>query len=63
MENSFQSSDTWFDVSANGLSEYWECEGDQTLNWKKHGYKTFLDILMVRNHLNIGLEISYYLRK
>ncbi|XP_070523083.1 uncharacterized protein [Cardiocondyla obscurior] len=46
MENSIQSSDTWFDVSIKGLIEYWDCEGNLLLNWKDRGYKTILDVLM-----------------
>jgi len=51
MENSVQSSDTWFDVSAKRLTEYWDCEGDLLLNWKGRGYKTIFDLLLVRNYL------------
>ncbi|XP_077274574.1 uncharacterized protein LOC143904120 isoform X2 [Temnothorax americanus] len=46
MENSIECSDTWFDVSAKGMAEYWDCEGDPALNWKDRGYKTILDLLM-----------------
>lgn len=45
-ENSVECSDTWFDVSAKRLSEYWECEGDLLLNWKDRGYKTLFDLLL-----------------
>lgn len=50
-ENSVECSDTWFDVSAKRLSEYWECEGDLLLNWKDRGYKTLFDLLLVINYL------------
>lgn len=54
MENSLQCSETWFDVSLKGLTEYWECEGNPTGTWRKgRGYKTILDLLLVRNFLNI----------
>ncbi|XP_012534082.1 uncharacterized protein LOC105835392 isoform X2 [Monomorium pharaonis] len=46
MENSIQCSDSWFDVSAKRLTEYWECEGDPTLDWKNRGYKTIFDLLL-----------------
>lgn len=46
-DNSMQCSDTWFEVSARGLSDYWLCEGDHLLNWKDRGYKTVFDLLMV----------------
>ncbi|XP_066589216.1 spermine oxidase-like isoform X2 [Prorops nasuta] len=45
-DNSLQCSDSWFDVSAKGLREYWECDGDPLLNWKDRGYKTVFEILM-----------------
>ncbi|XP_035737162.1 uncharacterized protein LOC118448242 isoform X1 [Vespa mandarinia] len=45
-DNSIQCSDTWFDVSAKGITEYWQCEGDSLLNWKTHGYKTLFDLLL-----------------
>lgn len=47
-ENSIEASDTWFDTSARGYLHYWDCDGDRLLNWKDRGYKTILDILMVR---------------
>lgn len=46
-DNSIQCSDTWFDVSAKGIAEYWQCEGNSLLNWKTHGYKTLFDLLLV----------------
>ncbi|KYN06719.1 Peroxisomal N(1)-acetyl-spermine/spermidine oxidase, partial [Cyphomyrmex costatus] len=46
IQNSVDSSDTWFDVSAKRSAEYWDCEGDLMLNWKGRGYKTIFDILM-----------------
>ncbi|XP_071629018.1 peroxisomal N(1)-acetyl-spermine/spermidine oxidase-like isoform X2 [Temnothorax longispinosus] len=46
MENVVQFGDTWFDVSAKAMAEYWDCEGDPALNWKDRGYKTILDLLM-----------------
>ena len=52
MQNSADCSDTWFDVSVKLFIDYWECEGDLTLNWKGRGYKTIFDVLLVKNHLN-----------
>lgn len=46
-DNSIQCSDTWFDVSARGITEYKSCDGDLLLNWKDRGYKTVFDLLMV----------------
>ncbi|XP_018055210.1 PREDICTED: LOW QUALITY PROTEIN: peroxisomal N(1)-acetyl-spermine/spermidine oxidase-like [Atta colombica] len=46
MQNTAESSDTWFDVSVKLFTEYWECEGDLNLNWKGRGYKTIFDILL-----------------
>ncbi|CAK9807642.1 Peroxisomal N(1)-acetyl-spermine/spermidine oxidase, partial [Anthophora quadrimaculata] len=44
-DNSIQCSDSWFDVSAKEITNYWTCEGDHVLNWKYHGYKTLFDLL------------------
>ena len=52
MQNTAESSDTWFDVSVKLFTEYWECEGDLNLNWKGRGYKTIFDILLVKDHQN-----------
>lgn len=60
MENSVECSDTWFDVSAKRLTEYWECEGDSLLNWKDRGYKTLFDLLLVINYLII-LSQKYHI--
>ncbi|XP_011063075.1 PREDICTED: spermine oxidase-like isoform X1 [Acromyrmex echinatior] len=46
MQNSADCSDTWFDVSVKLFIDYWECEGDLTLNWKGRGYKTIFDVLL-----------------
>ncbi|XP_017780334.1 PREDICTED: spermine oxidase-like [Nicrophorus vespilloides] len=37
---------SWFDMSAAGLVQYEDCNGDPLLNWKDKGYRSFLDILM-----------------
>ncbi|KAK0159138.1 hypothetical protein PV328_010060 [Microctonus aethiopoides] len=50
-DNSIQCSDSWLDVSAQGITEYWTCEGDLLLNWKDQGYKTLFDLL-TRRHLD-----------
>ncbi|XP_026674215.1 uncharacterized protein LOC108630773 isoform X2 [Ceratina calcarata] len=44
-DNSLQSSDSWFDVSAKKITDYWACEGDLLLNWKDRGYRTLFDLL------------------
>lgn len=46
-ENSIESSDSWFDTSASGYLDYWECEGHPLLNWKDKGYTTVFDFLTV----------------
>ena len=45
--NSIECSDSWFDVSATRLKEYWSCEGDALLNWKTNGYSKVFDLLTV----------------
>ncbi|XP_076759373.1 peroxisomal N(1)-acetyl-spermine/spermidine oxidase [Xylocopa sonorina] len=45
-DNSVQCSDSWFDVSAKKITDYWTCEGDLILNWKDYGYKTLFNLLM-----------------
>lgn len=47
-ENSFEASDTWFQASCNGYTDYWDCEGELLLNWRDKGYSTVFDLLMVR---------------
>ncbi|KAJ8686785.1 hypothetical protein QAD02_022579 [Eretmocerus hayati] len=44
-QNSIECSDTWFDVSATKLKDYWSCEGDPVLNWKTNGYCKVFDLL------------------
>lgn len=43
------SSESWSDIST--ASYFKVCEGDQMVNWKKGGYSTILDILMVFSEL------------
>lgn len=40
--------DSWFDASCPGYVESLDADGDQLLNWKGKGYRTVLDLLMVR---------------
>lgn len=47
-ENSIEASDSWFDTSCNGYTDYWECYGDHLLNWRDQGYVTVLNLLMVK---------------
>ncbi|KAK0162744.1 hypothetical protein PV327_006496 [Microctonus hyperodae] len=37
---------TWHDISAKGIRNYADCEGDSNINWKNRTYSTILDILM-----------------
>lgn len=41
------SAKSWHDISVKGAFAYHACDGDQQLNWRKEGYKTILDVLMV----------------
>lgn len=47
LENSFDASDNWYETSCRSSLEYWECDGNQMLNWKDKGYRTVLDLLQV----------------
>lgn len=49
MECSIECCDTWQEVSATRLAEYWQCDGDPLLNWKDRGYITVFDLLLVIN--------------
>lgn len=46
-ENSIDGSDSWFETSGSGHTEYVECEGNPVLVWKQGGYKKVLELLMV----------------
>lgn len=46
-ENSIDASDTWFDTSASGYTEYWECDGHPLLNWRDKGYGHVIDFITV----------------
>lgn len=58
-ENSIDASDTWFDTSASGYPEYWECEGHPLLNWKDKGYGSVIDFITVRISKLFKTSISY----
>lgn len=45
-QNSIDGSESWFDTSAEGSLHYWECDGDEYLNWKDKGYRHLFNILM-----------------
>lgn len=47
-ENSYEASDSWFDSSAVGYTQYWDCAGDLLLNWRDRGYQMVFDLLMNR---------------
>lgn len=44
-KTSVDSAESWFDIASN--SPFIDLEGDRGINWKKRGYSTILDILMV----------------
>ncbi|KAK3916648.1 Spermine oxidase [Frankliniella fusca] len=45
-ENSIDGSDSWFETSGSGHTQYKECEGNPVLVWKQGGYSKVLDLLM-----------------
>ncbi|GLH03199.1 Protein anon-37Cs [Gryllus bimaculatus] len=49
LENSIDASDSWFETSGHGLTQYWDCEGNLLWSWKSGGYKTVLDLLMKKD--------------
>lgn len=51
-ENSIEASDSWFETSARGYLEYWDCEGDRLLNWKDKGYRTILTLLQRKKRID-----------
>lgn len=61
-ENSIEASDSWFETSARGYLEYWDCEGDRLLNWKDRGYQTVLTLLQrqkrIDSHLMLNKRVS-----
>lgn len=59
-DNSIQGSDTWFNVSAKGVNEYWECDGNLTIDWKDQGYITLFDLLSVRKKNEDSLNRQLY---
>lgn len=60
-DNSIQCSDSWFDVSAKKINNYWTCDGDPVLNWKDRGYKTLFDLLFVCTSLLIIITLYLYI--
>lgn len=63
-ENCINGSDSWFETSGRGLTEYWECEGNLLLAWKSGGYQKVLDLLMhkypdKKMELPVGSHIKY----
>lgn len=57
-ENSIEASDTWYDTSASGYTQYWECEGNPLLNWRDKGYKTLFDFIMKKKPQDLSLDIE-----
>ncbi|KAJ4436713.1 hypothetical protein ANN_16845 [Periplaneta americana] len=55
-ENSIDGSDSWFETSGRGLTEYWDCEGNLLLSWKSGGYRRVLDLLMVCINCTLSVE-------
>ncbi|XP_058791610.1 spermine oxidase isoform X3 [Phymastichus coffea] len=50
-ENSIECSDTWYNISAIRLKDYWQCKGDSLLNWKTNGYSKIFDLLTDKSWL------------
>lgn len=44
----YDGSDTWFNTSGRGLTQYKECEGDLAMVWKRNGYRSVFDLLTKR---------------
>lgn len=51
-ENSIEASDSWYETSARGYLEYWDCDGDRLLNWKDRGYQTVLTLLQRKKKID-----------
>ncbi|XP_021918923.1 spermine oxidase-like isoform X2 [Zootermopsis nevadensis] len=63
-ENSIDGSDSWFETSGRGLTEYWDCEGNLLLSWKSGGYQKALDLLMNKypggeDEVHVGGNVKY----
>lgn len=54
-ENSIEASDNWFETSARGYLDYWDCEGDRLLNWKDRGYHTVFALLQRKKRIDAHL--------
>lgn len=46
IKTSADSAETWFDIATKNT--FVNLEGDDRINWKKRGYSTLSDLLMVR---------------
>jgi len=42
-----EGADSWFNVSSKTYETYWECPGDQAINWKNNGYYSAINLLTV----------------
>ncbi|XP_058791609.1 spermine oxidase isoform X2 [Phymastichus coffea] len=58
-ENSIECSDTWYNISAIRLKDYWQCKGDSLLNWKTNGYSKIFDLL-TRNYPDGNKPLPVY---
>jgi len=56
-QNSIDGADSWFDTSAKGSAEYFECEGNPLVTWKSGGYCNILELLMGKNKDTIRNKI------
>ena len=56
------SADSWFNVSAPGEIEYWECEGNPNLNWNGKGYATIFKLLTVSVLFNFSTIFKFKLK-
>lgn len=57
MVTGYEPADTWDDIAAN-IDDEGAAGGDRVVNWKKRGYSTILDVLMVytQNHSMIAKQ-------
>lgn len=57
-ENSIEASDSWYETSARGYLEYWDCAGDRLLNWKDRGYRTVFTLLQRKKSIDSHIMFS-----
>uniref|UniRef100_A0A1A9WL91 Amine oxidase domain-containing protein n=1 Tax=Glossina brevipalpis TaxID=37001 RepID=A0A1A9WL91_9MUSC len=51
------SADNLFELAASSKADYWDCEGDNLLNWKDKGFRSILNVLMKTDDYNENLGL------